>query len=360
MDGRRSPARMGTVRRLAMGAGRAAPSRVIGTGGVVGVVEVDHEAGRVAAKVRALDGVQQVANRAVGLGAAGRIPEEAGRARRRRRRSNRARAHPGAGAAVPPAGGRRHGPRDCSGPRPRPRAQARPARRTAGWGHGASTRGRRTPTALRSGPVNGVCREQRVLRGTEVVQRHRRVGARGGGPHPCIHRGDPASPVQEREGHEDSVLGSHGWGDQPTAWDAAVALATIHRSHGWRMPSQTPVVLACQRCCADNPDGFRFCGSCGAAIAVDEGEIRKTVTVLFADITGSTALGERLDSESLRGVMTRFYGLARTVLERHGGTVEKFIGDAVMAVLACRRCTRRSPPRLPRRGRAPSLRRRAG
>jgi class 3 adenylate cyclase/tetratricopeptide (TPR) repeat protein len=59
---------------------------------------------------------------------------------------------------------------------------------------------------------------------------------------------------------------------------------------------------------------------------------RKTVTALFADITGSTALGERLDPESLREVISRYFDEARTVIERHGGTVEKFIGDAVMAV----------------------------
>ena len=61
-------------------------------------------------------------------------------------------------------------------------------------------------------------------------------------------------------------------------------------------------------------------------------EVRKTVTVLFADISGSTALGERLDPESLRGIMSRYFDEMRSAIEQHGGTVEKFIGDAVMAV----------------------------
>ena len=60
--------------------------------------------------------------------------------------------------------------------------------------------------------------------------------------------------------------------------------------------------------------------------------MRKTVTILFADVTGSTALGERLDPEAVRRVMGRWFESARNVLERHGGTVEKFVGDAVMAV----------------------------
>jgi len=59
---------------------------------------------------------------------------------------------------------------------------------------------------------------------------------------------------------------------------------------------------------------------------------RRTVTVLFTDVADSTPLGERLDPESLRRVMTRFFERVSAVLERHGGTVEKFIGDAVMAV----------------------------
>ena len=61
-------------------------------------------------------------------------------------------------------------------------------------------------------------------------------------------------------------------------------------------------------------------------------EARKTVTVVFADVTGSTELGEQLDPEALRSVMERYFDTARAALERHEGTVEKFIGDAVVAV----------------------------
>src|SRR5204863_1737080 len=61
-------------------------------------------------------------------------------------------------------------------------------------------------------------------------------------------------------------------------------------------------------------------------------EVRKIVTVLFADVVGSTELAERLDPEAVRALMAGYFSLARTVIEHHGGTVEKFVGDAVMAV----------------------------
>src|ERR687895_602575 len=90
---------------------------------------------------------------------------------------------------------------------------------------------------------------------------------------------------------------------------------------------------ACPRCGADRPSEARFCPSCGLEFEpAPAGEERKLVTVLFADVTGSTGLGERLDAESLRKVMSRFFEEMASILERHGGTVEKFIGDAVMAV----------------------------
>lgn len=92
-------------------------------------------------------------------------------------------------------------------------------------------------------------------------------------------------------------------------------------------------MVACARCGRESPDDFGFCPGCGASLApAAPREVRKVVTVLFCDLTGSTAIGERTDPEALRALMSRYYDTARNVLERHGGTVEKFVGDAVMAV----------------------------
>ena len=89
----------------------------------------------------------------------------------------------------------------------------------------------------------------------------------------------------------------------------------------------------CPNCGADLPGEVRFCPSCGAAIAerIQAGEERKLVTLLFADVTGSTSLGEHLDPEQFREVMSGFFTAMRREIEAEGGTVEKFIGDAVMA-----------------------------
>jgi class 3 adenylate cyclase len=87
-------------------------------------------------------------------------------------------------------------------------------------------------------------------------------------------------------------------------------------------------------CGDENSDRARFCQTCGEVLAgpATSREIRKVVTVLFMDVVGSTELGERLDPESTRRVMGRLFEVVRPVLVHHGGTVEKFIGDAVMAV----------------------------
>src|SRR5213082_1410519 len=101
----------------------------------------------------------------------------------------------------------------------------------------------------------------------------------------------------------------------------------------------------CSSCGAEIREGARFCDTCGApqAAPAETQEQRKTVTVVFCDVTGSTAIGERLDAESFRRVMARYFDEARRVIERHGGTVEKFIGDAVMGSSACLSCTRTMP-----------------
>src|SRR5690349_2723697 len=90
----------------------------------------------------------------------------------------------------------------------------------------------------------------------------------------------------------------------------------------------------CPNCGEENPDRFRLCGFCGTALHAPRRapEVRKTVTVVFCDLVGSTDLGGRLDSEALREVVGRYFDAMQEVIERHGGTVEKFIGDAVMAV----------------------------
>ncbi len=90
----------------------------------------------------------------------------------------------------------------------------------------------------------------------------------------------------------------------------------------------------CPGCGEENPDRFRLCGFCGTALApaAPSEEIRRTVTVVFSDLKGSTSLAERLDTERLRELLNVYFNEMRGVLERHGGTVEKYIGDAIMAV----------------------------
>jgi class 3 adenylate cyclase/predicted ATPase len=102
----------------------------------------------------------------------------------------------------------------------------------------------------------------------------------------------------------------------------------------------------CAACGSPNPATVKFCGECGARLVTDRDEAgsatavgesahvaeRRLVSVLFADIAGYTALSEGRDFEDVRELQSRYFDTARTVIERYGGTVEKFIGDAVMAV----------------------------
>jgi class 3 adenylate cyclase len=94
-------------------------------------------------------------------------------------------------------------------------------------------------------------------------------------------------------------------------------------------------VLVCVSCGHANGEVAKFCEECGfllAAAPARPREQRKIVTVLFCDVSGSTSLGEALDPERLRALLSRYFQRMKAIVEYHGGTVEKFIGDAVMAV----------------------------
>src|SRR4051794_36921961 len=94
-------------------------------------------------------------------------------------------------------------------------------------------------------------------------------------------------------------------------------------------------MATCAGCGKDVSGDFAFCPFCGTPLpesAARGRETRKVVTILFCDLTGSTELGERLDPEALRSLLAQYFERMAGIVERHGGSVEKFIGDAVMAV----------------------------
>ncbi|TMK87192.1 MAG: hypothetical protein E6G44_00590, partial [Actinobacteria bacterium] len=95
-------------------------------------------------------------------------------------------------------------------------------------------------------------------------------------------------------------------------------------------------MLVCANCGQENPEGFKFCGRCGASLEASgfaqPAEERKVVSVLFCDLVGFTARSERADPEDVRAILRTYHDRLRKEIERLGGTVEKFIGDAVMAV----------------------------
>ena len=105
----------------------------------------------------------------------------------------------------------------------------------------------------------------------------------------------------------------------------------------------TPLGSACPSCGAENPPDKRFCGDCGTPLGAAAGPAapapreapvaeRRLVTVLFADLVGFTPLSESRDPEEVRELLSRYFDTTRRLIELYGGTVEKFIGDAVMAV----------------------------
>ena len=106
----------------------------------------------------------------------------------------------------------------------------------------------------------------------------------------------------------------------------------------------------CSRCGQQNPEGARYCNACAAPLLDGAAplEARKLVTILFCDIVGSTATAERLDPEDVRAFLVPYYAHVRSELEHFGGTVEKFIGDAVMAVFGARVAHEDDPERAVR------------
>ncbi|MFI5225117.1 MAG: AAA family ATPase [Candidatus Limnocylindrales bacterium] len=96
----------------------------------------------------------------------------------------------------------------------------------------------------------------------------------------------------------------------------------------------TPLPSSCQACGASLPTDARFCPACGrpADAAAGSSDERRLVTVLFADLADSTALGERLDPERLRAILQDYFSLVSSTVQAWGGTVEKYIGDAAVAV----------------------------
>ena len=95
------------------------------------------------------------------------------------------------------------------------------------------------------------------------------------------------------------------------------------------------MTLVCPSCGRENPEDARFCAGCATPLTAPEAasaQERKVVTVLFADLVGFTSRAEQLDPEDVRAFLSPYYAHVRLELERYGGTVEKFIGDAVMAL----------------------------
>ena len=93
-------------------------------------------------------------------------------------------------------------------------------------------------------------------------------------------------------------------------------------------------MIVCPTCGEENPDRARFCLACAEPLAAPApaGEERKVVSVLFVDLVGFTDRSDRADPEDVRATLRPYHERVKVDIERHGGTVEKFIGDAVMAV----------------------------
>ena len=277
-------------------------------------------------------------------------------------------------ACIPPARGRHRCRRPPLDPAPR---ALRGARRD---GHaGRLPRPRRRPRcAAPAHPHRGVAR--RRGRGRRRAPPPLALGALAGRRGPRLRRSprrDPARARRRQAAHARRARGRQG--PRPGEGRAlrrrpARAHAAVCLSRGRRTATIEVALtdIACPSCGRPSPAGLRFCGSCGArlervcsscgassplsnrfcgscgaeletqlpgrqaepSVAAQDAtaEERKVVTVLFADLEASTELASRLDPEDLRAVLRPFFAAMMEEIERHGGTVEKFIGDAVVGV----------------------------
>src|SRR3989475_13305694 len=113
-------------------------------------------------------------------------------------------------------------------------------------------------------------------------------------------------------------------------------------------------MATCPACGKENPDGFTFCGFCGAPLSAPAPTVgvkeRKVVSVLFCDLVGFTAASESADPEEVQARIAPYHARTRERIEAFGGTVEKFIGDAVMAVFGAPTVHEDDPERAVRAG----------
>ena len=111
-------------------------------------------------------------------------------------------------------------------------------------------------------------------------------------------------------------------------------------------------MIACPACRAENPDGSRFCGQCAALLVASPAHLeeRKVVTTLFCDLVAFTAMSEAADPEDVDALLREYFARATKVIESHGGTVEKFIGDAVVGVFGVPAVHEDDPERAVRAG----------
>jgi Adenylate and Guanylate cyclase catalytic domain/zinc-ribbon domain len=113
-------------------------------------------------------------------------------------------------------------------------------------------------------------------------------------------------------------------------------------------------MLRCSTCSRENPDGAKFCMECAspldAASARPRAEERKVVTALFCDLVGFTALSESADPEDVDKMLADYFQMARSAIEAYGGTLEKFIGDAVVGVFGVPAAHEDDPERAVRAG----------